>query len=369
MKYYIIAGEASGDLHGANLMKALKQLDKDTQFRCWGGDLMKEAGGELVKHYRDLAFMGFWEVITHLSTILDNIRFCKSDILRFQPDVLILLDYPGFNLRIAEYARQKGLRVFYYISPQVWAWHRSRIRKMKQNIDRLFVILPFEKAFFKQYDWEVDFAGHPLLDAVEQHKTLAKETNLHTELIDKNKPFIALLPGSRQQEIKMVLPIMLEVVPLFPQYQFIIAGAPAQSLSFYRELSQDIPIVFGHTYTLLENATAALVTSGTATLETALFNIPQVVCYKGNPLSVQIAKRLVDLKYISLVNLILDKAAVRELIQSDLNKNNLAIELSKILPGKNKRLEMLNDYQSLRSQLGGTGASERVAKLMWEYLG
>jgi len=316
MKYYIIAGEASGDLHASNLMYALKQQDETAEFRCWGGDLMEEAGGQLVKHYRDLAFMGFTEVVLNLKTILNNISFCKKDILQYQPDLLILIDYPGFNLRIAEFAHEKNIKVFYYIAPQVWAWHTSRVKKMKEHINQLFVILPFEKAFFAKHEWEnVHFVGHPLLDAIQNRKL--KNLEKKPLVLASQKPIIALLPGSRKQEIKRILPVMLQVVSDFPNYQFVIAGAAALPFSFYEKFITDkknVGFVHNQTYDLLENATAALVASGTATLETALFEVPQIVCYKGGFLSVAIAKRLVKLTHISLVNLILEKEAVKELI-------------------------------------------------------
>ncbi|MGB1205508.1 MAG: lipid-A-disaccharide synthase [Chitinophagales bacterium] len=369
MKYYIIAGEASGDLHAANLMHALKRQDPKAVFRCWGGDLMEQAGGNLVKHYRDLAFMGFTEVVLNLKTILNNISFCKKDILQFQPDILILIDYPGFNLRIADFAHKKKLKVFYYIAPQVWAWHTSRVKKMKQNINELFVILPFEKAFFAKHDWEnVHFVGHPLLDAVEKIKT--NKISQNTLTFTSKKPIIALLPGSRQQEIKRILPIMLQIVPLFPTYQFVIAGAAALPFSFYENFitaADNVAFLHNQTYDLLQNATAALVASGTATLETALFQVPQIVCYKGGFLSIQIAKRLLKISHISLVNLILDKAAVKELIQEDLNKENLAAELTKILPEGEHFQDIKKDYLVLKKALGNAGASQKTAELMLKF--
>lgn len=367
MKYYIIAGEASGDLHGSNLIAALKKEDKQGDFRIWGGDLMQNTGATLVKHYRDLAFMGFLEVVKNLRTILGNIAFCKKDILDFQPDVLILIDYPGFNLRIAKWAEANNIRVFYYISPQIWAWHTSRVHQIKQNIERMFVILPFEKDFYKKYHYEVDFVGHPLLDAVknfEYNADFFQENN-----IDKSKKIIALLPGSRKQEISKLLPEMLSVVDYFPDYQFVIAGAPSMSEDFYKSFLQEknIKIIFNQTYNLLKNTHAALVTSGTATLETALFSVPEVVCYKGSNVSYQIAKRLISIKYISLVNLIMDKQIVTELIQNECNTLQLKIELSKIIEGE-KREKMLAHYADLQDSLGKFGASEKTAKLMFDYL-
>src|ERR1019366_1651984 len=303
MNYYIIAGEASGDLHASNLMKELKLQDVNARFRCWGGDLMKSQGADLVKHYRYLSFMGFTEVLMNLPTILDNIKFCKKDILEHQPDVLILVDYPGFNLRIAEFAKASGIKVFYYISPQIWAWKQSRVHKIKKEVDKMFVILPFEKEFYERFNYLVDFVGHPLLDAVADYATNKNSLSIHTD-----KPIIALLPGSRKQEISAMLPIMLSLVKQYTNYQFVIAAAPSQTKDFYQTLigDSDVKIVFDQTYQLLQKAEVALVTSGTATLETALFGVPEIVCYKGGAVSFAIAKQLVKVKYISLVNLIMD---------------------------------------------------------------
>jgi len=350
MKYYLIAGEASGDLHGSNLMKALQKEDSSTQFRIWGGDLMEATGGHLVKHYRDLAFMGFLEVAKNIRTIFRNIKFCKSDILDYQPDILILIDYPGFNLRIAKWAKKQGIKVFYYISPQIWAWHTSRVHNIKASVDRMFVILPFEKAFYQQYNYEVDFAGHPLLDVVAQHTPdpdFYKKNHL-----PKEKPIIALLPGSRKQEISRMLEIMLQLVDRFPDYQFIVAGAPSQEATFYEQIirqvsgNHKVQLILNQTYSLLHYAHAALVTSGTATLETALFDVPQVVCYKGNFISYHIARRLIDVSYISLVNLILDQPLLTELIQNEMNPEKLAEELNKIL-APDQRKKMGEGYQKL----------------------
>jgi lipid-A-disaccharide synthase len=369
MKYYVIAGEASGDLHGANLLKALGQKDDAAEFYVWGGELMQNAGGNLRKHYRDLAFMGFVEVIKNLRTIFKNITFCKKDIEAFQPDVLILIDYPGFNLRIAEWAKSKGIRVFYYISPQIWAWHTSRVHNIKKWVEKMFVILPFEKDFYKKYNYNVDFVGHPLLDAIAQFQP---DTNFISKNALNEKPIIAILPGSRKQEINKILPVMLSVIPHFADYQFVIAGAPSQPKTFYDQIlqhfpSHDVKIVFNQTYPLLQHAKAALVTSGTATLETALFNVPEVVCYKGNALSYQIAKRLVDLKFISLVNLIADAEIVKELIQDDCNTKILTQELSNILDSDNQ-LVIKEKYKDLRQKLGDIGASDRCATLIIETL-
>jgi len=364
MNYYIIAGEASGDLHASNLIKELKVLDENAQFRCWGGDLMKEQGAVLVKHYRELAFMGFTEVLMNLRTILRNIDFCKKDILQNKPDVLILVDYPGFNLRIAEYAKTIGIKVFYYISPQIWAWKQSRIHKIKRVVDKMFVILPFEKEFYQRFDFDADFVGHPLLDAVADYSNQQSTLSAKTD-----KPIIALLPGSRKQEISTILPLMLSMQKQFTDFQFIIAGAPSQSEEFYQKFisGTDVQIVFNQTYQLLQKAEVALVTSGTATLETALFGVPEVVCYKGGAISYAIAKQLVKVKYISLVNLIMDKEIVKELIQNELNETNLKVELDKLL-NPETRNKLLADYAELTLKLGGSGASKITAGLMINYL-
>ncbi len=365
MKYYIIAGEASGDLHGANLMKALYKEDPNANIRFWGGDLMQNVGGTLVKHYRDLAFMGFVEVLFHLRTILNNIKICKKDIVDFQPDVLIFIDYPGFNLRIAKWAKPLGIKTHYYISPQIWAWKESRITEIKRDVDKMFVILPFEKDFYeKKHHFLVEFVGHPLIDAIHKHPAIdasvfRKENQLN------EKPIIAILPGSRKQEITKMLSVMLSVVNDFPDYQFVIAGAPSQEFSFYKDFitQENIKFVSNKTYDLLSNATAALVTSGTATLETALFKIPEVVCYKGSWISYQIAKRIITLKYISLVNLIMDEEVVTELIQDDCNSKRIREELKKITE-PNYRQNLLGKYELLELKLGGIGASEKTAKLI-----
>jgi len=364
MNYYIIAGEASGDLHASNLIKSLKTLDDEASFRCWGGDLMKAQGAEIVKHYRDLAFMGFTEVLMNLRTIFKNIDFCKNDLLDQKPDVLILVDYPGFNLRIAEFAKVNGIKVFYYISPQVWAWKQSRVHKIKKVVDKMFVILPFEKEFYQRFDYQVDFVGHPLLDAVNNY---ASESNaLDVETV---KPIIALLPGSRKQEIATMLPLMLSIRVHYPDHLFVVAGAPSQTKEYYNTFfsGENVKIVFGQTYQLLQKSQAALVTSGTATLETALFGVPEVVCYKGGKISYAIAKQLIKVKYISLVNLIMDKEIVKELIQDELNEKNLKIELDKLLVSVT-RIKLLADYVELKTRLGGSGASKKTAELMIKYL-
>ena len=365
MKYYIIAGEASGDLHGSNLMKALYKEDTRADIRFWGGDLMQNVGGTLVKHYRDLSFMGFLEVVLNLKTILNNIDFCKADIEKFQPDVIIFIDYPGFNMRIAKWAKQRGIKTHYYIAPQIWAWKENRISAIKRDFDKLFVILPFEKDFFeKKHHFPVDFVGHPLIDAIHNREKKDKDTFRKENNLDE-KPIIAILPGSRKQEIEKMLTVMLSIVDDFKDYQFVIAGAPSQEFSFYEQflINKNVKFISNKTYDLLSNATAALVTSGTATLETALFKVPEVVCYKGGWASYQIAKRVITLKYISLVNLIMDAEVVTELIQDDCNSKRIKEVLLKILE-PNHRKELLANYDILEHKLGGIGASEKTAKLI-----
>jgi lipid-A-disaccharide synthase len=369
MKYYIIAGEASGDLHGSNLMKELRIQDPAADIRCWGGDLMEAAGGTLVKHYRDLAFMGFAEVLMNLRTILRNLAFCKEDIQQYRPDVLVLVDYPGFNLRIAEWAKQQGIKTVFYISPQVWAWKEGRVKKMKQYIDRMLVILPFEKAYFHdRWNWDVTYVGHPLVQVIDRFRA-----SNPTPVVPGNKKIIALLPGSRKQEILKKLPVMLEVSKAFPQYQFVVAQAPGQEDAFYQSLLQpytNVTSVKNQTYALLSQATAALVTSGTATLETALFGVPEVVCYKGSNISYQIAKRLIKVKYISLVNLIMDKPVVKELIQNELTVNNAVKELGELLNNEQRRLQLQADYQALKTLLSAGGnASANAAREITQFIG
>lgn len=365
MKYYIIAGEASGDLHGSNLMKALYKEDVTADIRFWGGDLMQDVGGTLVKHYRELAFMGFSEVVMNLKTILNNIKICKADIEKFNPDVIIFIDYPGFNMRIAKWAKHKGIKTHYYIAPQIWAWKENRIKAVKRDFDKLFVILPFEKDFFEiKHHFPVEFVGHPLIDAIHNRKK-TDETSFRKENNLNEKPIIAILPGSRKQEISKMLSVMLSIVSDFPAYQFVIAGAPSQEYHFYTPFltNENVKFISNKTYDLLSIATAALVTSGTATLETALFKVPEVVCYKGSWASYQIAKRIITLKYISLVNLIMDEVVVTELIQEKFNTKNLKQELSKLLE-ENHRKVLLKKYDDLESKLGGVGASEKTAKII-----
>jgi lipid-A-disaccharide synthase len=365
MKYYIIAGEASGDLHGSNLMKALYNEDPKAEIRFWGGDLMQSAGGTLVKHYRDLSFMGFLEVALNLKTILNNIKICKKDIIDFQPDVLVFIDYPGFNMRIAKWAKKLGMKTHYYISPQIWAWKENRIKDIKRDVDKMYVILPFEKDFYEnKHHYQVEFVGHPLIDAI-NNRTSINEIEFRKENNLSDKPIIAILPGSRKQEITKMLSVMLSIIDDFPDYQFVIAGAPSQQYSFYSAFltSKNCHFISNKTYDLLSVSYAAIVTSGTATLETALFKVPEVVCYKGSWLSYQIAKRIVTLKYISLVNLIMDKEVVTELIQENYNSKTLKIELQKLLDPKH-RVELLKNYNALEMKLGGSGASHKTAELI-----
>lgn len=359
MRLYMIAGEASGDLHGSNLVSALLKKAPNTEIRAWGGDLMEKSGAKIVKHYRELAFMGFAEVVMNLRTILNNITWCKKDIASFKPDVLVLIDYPGFNLRIAEWAKKQGIKVLYYIAPQVWAWKPNRVKKMKQCIDRMLVILPFEKEWFKtNWDWDVTYVGHPLAEAIEG---FTPAMHNFTE-----RAIVAVLPGSRKQEISVKLPEMLKVAEQFPAYQFIVAMAPGIDAVFYKTFLQKYPnasAVQGITYELLSQAVAAIVTSGTATLETALFGVPEVVCYKGSPISYQIAKRLIKIKYISLVNLIMDKPIVKELIQNDMNAKNISTELNKILQDAQYNKSMKNDFSALKDKLKTSkNASQQVAQ-------
>ncbi|WP_443632310.1 lipid-A-disaccharide synthase [Candidatus Marifrigoribacter sp. Uisw_064] len=367
MKYYLIAGEASGDLHGANLIKALKKEDEQASFRFWGGELMHEAGGELIKHYRDLAFMGFVEVLFNLKTIFSNIKFCKKDIEEFNPDVIIFIDYPGFNMRIAKWAKERGIKTHYYISPQIWAWKENRIKSIKRDVDAMYVILPFEKYFYEnKHQFPVHFVGHPLIDAISNRTQIEPSVFLKENNLDE-RPIIALLPGSRKQEISKMLEVMLSVTDDFKEYQFVIAGAPSQEESFYTPFikKQNVRLLLNKTYDLLSLSHSALVTSGTATLETALFKVPQVVCYKGSRISYEIAKRVIKLKYISLVNLILDKEVVTELIQNKFNTKELKKELSKILDEYNRAVLFL-EYNDLEKKLGGKGASEKTASLIYK---
>jgi lipid-A-disaccharide synthase len=372
MRYYIIAGEASGDLHGSNLIKELKKLDSTAEIRCWGGELMQQAGGELVKHYRDLAFMGFVEVITNLPTIIKNLKFCKQDVAAFKPDALILIDYPGFNLRMAKWAKHNDITTIYYISPQVWAWKESRVKSIRKTVDKMLVILPFEQEFYGKWDYNVEYVGHPLVEVIEhaQSDTQTPPPGIDSPLNEKN--IIAVLPGSRKQEVAKKLPIMLEASRHFPEYRFIIAKAPSIEDAFYQSFLDSYKharSIRNKTYELLMQSKAALVTSGTATLETALFGVPQVVCYKGSPISYQIAKRLVKVKFISLVNLIMDREVVKELIQAELTAENIRTELSKVLNDRSHAARMKQDYAELKQLLAkGGNASYKAAKSIYSFL-
>ena len=365
MKYYIIAGEASGDLHGSNLIKELKKLDSNSHFRCWGGDLMSQECDDLVKHYKDYSHMGFFEVFINLKKILNNLSFCKKDIKKYNPDVIIYVDFPGFNLRIAKWAKKNKFKNHFYISPQIWAWKQNRIKTIRKVIDRMYVILPFEKKFYSSINFNVHYVGHPLLDVIKTNKN---------EALDRGQEkIIALLPGSRDQEIKKILPEMINIIKNFKNYSFYICAAPSQKRSTYLKYIKDkniekVKIVENQTYEILSKSSAALVTSGTATLETALFKIPQVVCYKSSWISIMIGRFLLrNLKYISLVNLILDKEVVKELIQENLNEKNLTSELNNILEGDH-RINMLKSYNELIDKLGNKGASEKTALKIFNYL-
>jgi len=367
MNYYLIAGEASGDLHGSNLMKALKEHDANATFNYFGGDLMKAEGGNLQKHYSEMAFMGFIEVVANLGTVLKNIKMAKQDIINKNPDVLILIDFPGFNLKIAEFAKKQGIKVFYYISPKVWAWNQKRVLKIKKIVDRMFCILPFEVDFYKSWGMDVDYVGNPILDAIALNQA---DDNFKSKNSLNEKPLIAFLPGSRRQELNRVLPEMLKAVDRFPEFQFAIAGAPSFSEKDYEKYlgHHSIPIIFNDTYNLLLNAEAAVVTSGTATLETALLKTPQVVVYKGHPISIGIARMLVKINYISLVNLVMDNQVVKELIQDDCSGDKISAEIDLMVNDKVYRAAMLANYEKLAIRMGNAGASQRAAELMLNYL-
>jgi lipid-A-disaccharide synthase len=365
MKYYLIAGEASGDLHGSNLIKELQKLDSNAQIRFWGGDKMKATGATLVKHYKELAFMGFAEVIKNLPEILKNFKFCKNDISAFHPDVIIFIDYPGFNLRMAKWAKENHYKTVFYISPQVWAWKENRVKNIKKYIDKMLVILPFEKDFYQKWNYEVEYVGHPLVKVIEDFR---KD---HPEIaVSENT--IALLPGSRKQEIEAKLPVMLQATKNFSDYQFVVAKAPSIEDEFYEGFIKDyknVQVISNETYSLLMKSVAALVTSGTATLETALFGVPEIVCYKASNISYQIAKRLVKLKFISLVNLIMNKEVVKELIQNDLTSDKITVNLKKVLFDSQKKQQLKQDYAALKLLLSqGGNASENAAKKIYSLL-
>ena len=371
MKYYVIAGEASGDLHASNLIRELKKTDPESVFRAWGGDLIEKQGVQVVKHFRDLAFMGYVDVLMNIRTILKNMRFCKEDILHFKPDALILVDYPGFNLRIAEWAKKNKIRVFYYISPTVWAWKEHRVENIRRDVDTLFTILPFEKPFYAKHNINVEYDGHPLLDAFENNKdSYGSPIDFRKENDLDERPIVAVLPGSRVGEIKYMLPEFVKVSQHFKEFQFVIAGAPSLDETLYRKYmpNKEMKIVFGKTYQLLNFSFAGLITSGTATLETALFNVPQLVCYKGNAISFAIVKSMVmkNLKYISLVNLIMDKPILNELIQGEMHEKNIIHHLTPLLKESNERNQILKGYEETRKILGGSGTSARVARKIFK---
>lgn len=370
MKYYIIAGEASGDLHASNLIAEIKKKDSRAEFRAWGGDLMRKQDVTLVKHYRHMAYMGFVEVVLNLHKVLRNLKECKTDLLAYQPDVLILVDYPGFNLRMAKFAHRNQMKVCYYISPQVWAWKRHRIKTIQKNVDKMLVILPFEEAFYKSHGVDVSFVGHPLLDELSKLNGMPWLNFVHHNNLSENREIIALLPGSRKQEVERMLGTMLKVIPHFPNYQFVIGGVSSLDKDLYVKMigDKDVRLVVGQTYELLQNSSAALVTSGTATLETALLSVPEVVCYKANRLSYLIARRLIKVKFISLVNLIMEREVVRELIQNEFNEACLTRELELLLNNANKQRQLLDDFDSLKHRLGNSGASEKAAELIVEMI-
>jgi len=372
VKYYIISGEASGDLHASNFIREIKKLDDHACFRFWGGDLMeKQTGEKPVKHYKELAFMGFIEVILHLKTILKNISFCKKDILAYNPDVLLLVDYPGFNLRIAEFAKKNNIKVFYYISPTIWAWHESRVYTVKKYVDRMFVILPFEKDFYKKFNYDADFIGHPMLDTLRENTTSEQTNNFRKKYNLDDKPIIAMLPGSRKQEIKKILPVMLSVSEKFKNYTFIIAAISSIPEELYRKYLHTYPevkIIFNQTQEIFKNSFSALVKSGTSTLEAALLNVPQVVCYKTSFITYRLAKWFAKVKYISLVNLVMNAEIVKELIQNEMTDAAISGELKKITNDDDSRKKMLAAYDEMRTMLGGPGASERLAKLIYQNL-
>jgi lipid-A-disaccharide synthase len=367
MKYYIIAGEASGDLHGSNLMRELQQIDANAEFRFWGGDLMNLHDKNLVRHYKDTAIIGFWEVVKKLRRILRNIKFCKQDILDYSPDVIILIDYPGFNFRIGEFAKSKGFRIFYYIAPKVWAWKESRVKKLRSFTDKLFVIFPFEVEYFKRWNIDACYEGNPLTDLIDGHLANKKSFGdfiRHNDLPDK--PIIAVLAGSRKQEIDYILPRVKKIIADFPEYQFVLAAAPSMNKNFYRKHlpNYEMAIVYNQTYETLAHCSVAIVASGTATLEAALLGARQVVCYGGSEISYQIGKRLIKVKYISLVNLIMNKPVVKELIQHDMSAEKMKAELNGLLFDVVRRKQIFDDYTALAEILGKRGSAHRIAKTM-----
>ena len=371
MKYYIIAGEASGDLHGSNLVASIRQKDPGAKIRAWGGEKMRRNGANVVKNYHDLAFMGFVEVVMNLKTILKNIKYCKKDITEFNPDALILIDYPGFNLKIAKWAKAKGYKVFYYISPQIWAWKRRRVYTIQKVVDKMLCILPFEKKFYDNYNVDCQFVGHPLLDEIAKVEPVDKQKFYKVNRLNPKKEIIALLPGSRKQEVSRMLTVMLDVVKMFPSYQFVVACAPSLPVSYYKKIigeKANVRLVLNRTYQLLQLSSAAVVTSGTATLETALLDVPEVVCYKANKISYLIARQVAKVKYICLVNLIMDRLVVKELIQNDMTANNIRDELQSLLNSSKRQKKLLEEYEELKYVLGNTGASDRAAETIISYV-
>ncbi|WP_139920303.1 lipid-A-disaccharide synthase [Hymenobacter sp. DG01] len=367
MKYYLIAGERSGDFHAANLMRELRQQDPQAEFRCWGGDMMQEAGGELVHHYQEMAIMGFWEAATSILKFRGYLKECQRDLLAYQPDVVILVDYAGFNMRIAKFAKANGLKVFYYISPKIWAWNQGRVHKVKALVDKMFVILPFEEEFYQRFDYKVDYIGNPTADAVAEHRK--SDDFYERNNLDPLRPIIAVLPGSRKQEIEEMLYEMVAILPPFLDYQFIVAGVDNLDRNYYANFERNnVRILFDQTYDLLAHATAALVTSGTATLETALFDVPQVVCYRTSAVSYSIGKAVIKVPHISLVNLIAGKEVVKELIQGDFNARNLVTELKKITADEEFIAQQKAGYAQIREKLGQQRAAEKAARLMVGYL-
>ncbi len=368
MKYYVLAGEASGDLHASNLIKEITKLDPQAEFRGFGGELMEQAGMTVLKHYRDMAFMGLVPVILNIRTIQKNFRFCETDLLKFKPDVLILIDYPGFNLRMAKFAKAHGIRTFYYISPKIWAWKQSRVHKVKAWVDEMFTILPFETEFYRKFDYRVNYVGNPLLDAILEKMTPADHTRFRTENQLDEKPILAILPGSRKSEISVLLPTMLKAAAQFPEYQCVIAGAPNMGIEKYQPFMKgyQVPVIWGKTYDILIHSRAAIVSSGTATLETAILNVPQVVVYQLQPNWLFQFFRTYFLKstWVSLVNIILGRWAVAELIQSDFTLDKVTAELSRILYDAGYEKQMLDNYREMREKLGEAGASKRAADLM-----
>ena len=357
-------------MHASNLVAEIKKKDKKAEFRGFGGDLMKAQGVNLVKHYRMMAYMGFVEVAVNLRKILGNISQCKKDIVDYQPDVVILVDYPGFNFRIADFAHSQGFKVVYYISPQVWAWKRRRVRKVQKSVDKMLVILPFEEEFYRRYGVDVTYVGNPLLDELAKFGTANRSIFLRRNSLGEKREIIAMLPGSRKQEVKRMLPVMLKVVPHFPDYQFVIAGVSSLDKSLYKTIigNADVFFVENQTYELLQNSSAALVTSGTATLETALFSVPEVVCYKATGFSYLLAKWMIKVKFISLVNLVMNKETVKELIQNDLTEDNLVQELDLLLHNGKRQRQLLEDYDELKERLGNAGASAKAAEAIADVL-